>query len=205
MENERRALAAFVSKFDSLGLGTDKATSVHSKIVNPPMPSPGGALATFERRQSRRSFTGLSSYTRLPRISDVTIKPDLEDVSTVTEDFTGASAASLSTVVLDGVDEDNNSPLRNGHHRERIHLQALNHPRLLDQSIPDEIENCLLNVSFDEVEVESQLLELGDGDMSVCFDGFGGARKGSDHIPKFESTRKREILGGKENLLPSGV
>lgn len=168
------------------------------------MHSSGGALATFVRHQSHRSFTGLPSYTRLPRISDVTITPDLEDVSTISEDFTGASAASLSTVVLGHVDDDPNSPLRNGHHRERIHLQALNHPRLLDQSIPDEIENCVLNMSFDEVEVESQLLGLGDGDMSVCFDGLGGTGKGLVHIPKIEG-RKREILGGKENLLPSGV
>jgi len=197
LENERRALTAFVSKFDSLGLGTDNTTTVHSKPVNP-------ASATFERRQSHRSFTDLSSHTRLPRISDVTITPDIEDASTISEDFTGASAASLSTVVLGPVDDDPNSPLRNGRYRERIHLQALNHPRLLDQSIPEEIENCVLNMSFDEVEVESQLLGLGDGDMSVCFEGLGGMGKCLDRMPKIEG-RKREILGGKENLLPSGV
>jgi hypothetical protein len=59
-------------------------------------------------------------------------------------------------------------------------------------------------VSFDEVEVESQLLELGDGDMSVFPDGLGGVVKGLGQIPKFDS-RRREILGGKENLLPSAA
>lgn len=144
------------------------------------MPSPGGALSTFERRQPLRSFTGLP-YPRLPRISD-------EDVSAVLEDLTG----------LDFIDDDSHSPLRDGRRRERIHQQALNHPRLLDQVIPEEIENCAFNVSFDEFEVENQLLGLGDGDMSVCFEG---ARKGLDHIPKIEG---RKILGGKENLVPSG-
>jgi hypothetical protein len=37
----------------------------------------------------------------------VTIKPDLEDVSGVSEDFTGSS---LSTVVLDTVEDVGNSP-----------------------------------------------------------------------------------------------
>jgi hypothetical protein len=150
-------------------------------------------VATSERRQSRRSFTGLSAYARLPRISDVTVKEDLS------EDFTGASTA---TVVLDAVDEESNSPLRLAHHRERIHLQALNHPRLLDQDIPEEVENCVWNLSFDEVEVENQLLGLGDGDMSLCFDGSGGAGNVLDQIPKVEG-RKREILGDKENIAPS--
>jgi hypothetical protein len=134
----------------------------------------------------------------------VTVTPDLEDASAVLEDFTGASTASLSTVVLDTVDDGINSPLRNSHHRERFHLQVLNHPRLLDQAIPEEIENCVLNLSFDEVEVENQLLGLGEGDMSVCFDGLGGFGKGLNQIPKVEGG-KRGILEDKENHVPSTI
>lgn len=194
LENERRALTVFVSKFDSLGLGSDKSSSGHSRPINLPMPSTGGALATFERRQLRRP---LSSHPLLSRISDVTVKADNEDIPSASEDSTGASATSVSTVVLD---DNSNSPLRHGHSRERIHLQALNHPRLLDLAIPEEIENCMLNVSFDEDEVEEQLLGLGEGDMSVCFVGFGVAGQ----IAKFEG-RKRETLGNKENIHPSVV
>ena len=160
------------------------------------MPSTGGALATFERRQPRKPFTDLGSQARVSRISDVTVKPDNGHISAASEDFTGASATS----VLEALDDDSNSPLRNGHGRERIHLQALNHPRLLDLAIPEEVENCMLNLSFDEDEVEEQLLELGDGDMSVCFDGLGVAGR----IAKFEG-RKLETLGNKENVDPSFV
>jgi len=206
LEGERRALAAFVSKFDSLGLGSN-TSDPPSKIVKPPMPSPGGAMTAYERRQSRRSFTGLSAYTngvsRLPRISDVTVKAELEseNVSVVLEDFTGGSAVSVSTITLDG-NIGGGNPLRLDQERERMHFQALNHPRLLDQTIPEEVENCLLNVSFDEAEVEDQLFEFGDGDVSVYFDGNVGAGKGLFKPAKVES---RKVLEEKENLVPSKV
>ena len=48
MEEERRALAAFVTKFDSLGL------KIPSTKLQPPKPTPGGALTAYaERRQSK--------------------------------------------------------------------------------------------------------------------------------------------------------
>ncbi|KAJ8595149.1 kinesin-domain-containing protein [Rhizopogon salebrosus TDB-379] len=51
LEDERRALASFVSKFDSLGLSA--GSSLPSKL-KPAKPTPGGASAAFaERRQSR--------------------------------------------------------------------------------------------------------------------------------------------------------
>lgn len=54
LEEERRALAAFVSKFDSLGLGLLSAASSPVKV----MPSPGGASATFAgRRQQQQQLT----------------------------------------------------------------------------------------------------------------------------------------------------
>lgn len=49
LEEERRALAAFVTKFDSLGLGL---TMPPSSKLNPPMPSSGGASATYAERRS---------------------------------------------------------------------------------------------------------------------------------------------------------
>jgi len=46
LEEERRALAAFVSKFDSLGFGPSR--------LKPPMPSVGGATTAFaERKQNK--------------------------------------------------------------------------------------------------------------------------------------------------------
>lgn len=63
LENERRALAAFVSKFDSLGLGglADVAATPPSKL-RAPMPSAGGANRVFgERQRNRAPAYGLAS------------------------------------------------------------------------------------------------------------------------------------------------
>ncbi|KAI0731971.1 kinesin-domain-containing protein [Fomitopsis betulina] len=53
LEDERQALAAFVRKFDALGLGAGLPMAVPSKL-NPPMPQPGGAAAVFAQRQRSR-------------------------------------------------------------------------------------------------------------------------------------------------------
>lgn len=62
LENERQALAAFVSKFDALGLGglglppiSPSSTSVP---FNPPKPTPGGANVIFAERQKNRLAVG---------------------------------------------------------------------------------------------------------------------------------------------------
>ncbi|KAJ7134638.1 P-loop containing nucleoside triphosphate hydrolase protein [Mycena epipterygia] len=52
LEEERRALAAFVSKFDSLGLGLLSAASSPVKV----MPSPGGASAAFAGRRQQQQL-----------------------------------------------------------------------------------------------------------------------------------------------------
>lgn len=52
LEEERQALAAFVKKFDALGLGG--SLPVLSTKLNPPMPTPGGAAAVFAQRQRSR-------------------------------------------------------------------------------------------------------------------------------------------------------
>ena len=54
LEEERRALAAFVSKFDSLGLSFGGLSSPVKSIAMPPMPSPGGAHAKFAERQQKK-------------------------------------------------------------------------------------------------------------------------------------------------------
>lgn len=57
LEEERRALAAFVSKFDSLGLGGFSfggPSSPAKSTAKPPMPSPGGAQAKFAERQQNK-------------------------------------------------------------------------------------------------------------------------------------------------------
>lgn len=56
MEEERQALAAFVKRFDSLGLGLGIAPPPPPKF-NPPLPTPGGAAAIFAQRQGTRHTT----------------------------------------------------------------------------------------------------------------------------------------------------
>lgn len=64
LENERQALAAFVSKFDALGLGglglpPISVSSASASIpFNPPKPTPGGANAIFAERQKTRLLVG---------------------------------------------------------------------------------------------------------------------------------------------------
>ena len=64
LENERQALAAFVSKFDALGLGGLGLPSIPGSSLststpfNPPKPTPGGANAIFAERQKNRLVVG---------------------------------------------------------------------------------------------------------------------------------------------------
>jgi centromeric protein E len=64
LETERQALAAFVSKFDSLGLGglglpPISVSPISTTIpFNPPKPTPGGANAIFAERQKNRLLVG---------------------------------------------------------------------------------------------------------------------------------------------------
>ena len=64
LENERQALAAFVSRFDALGLGglgvpPIPASSLSTSTpFNPPKPTPGGANAIFAERQKNRLVVG---------------------------------------------------------------------------------------------------------------------------------------------------
>ncbi|TBU48538.1 kinesin-domain-containing protein [Dichomitus squalens] len=51
LEEERHALAAFVKKFDQLGLG---GPVMPPSKLNPPLPTPGGAAAVFAQRQKTK-------------------------------------------------------------------------------------------------------------------------------------------------------
>ncbi|KAF9483551.1 kinesin-domain-containing protein [Pholiota conissans] len=165
LEEERRALAAFVSKFDSLGL----SLSAPPSKLRPPMPTPGGAMTAYERRQSR-PFS--SNAARLPRISDVT----------VTQDFTGVSQD------LTGFSES--SPMR----FDRTAVRS--EPSLFDQAMLEEMGS--VDVSFDEIEVERQLLE-----MSVCVQpGGASAAKMFSGLEKPGFPKSRDVFVDKENILP---
>ncbi|KAH9851824.1 kinesin-domain-containing protein [Lenzites betulinus] len=66
LEEERQALAAFVKKFDQLGLGGLVAPPLPPAKFNPPMPTPGGAAAVFAQRQKTRVSTLKSEPTMAP-------------------------------------------------------------------------------------------------------------------------------------------
>jgi centromeric protein E len=67
---EQRALAAFVSKFDSLGLGM----SLPPSKLNPPMPIPGGATAAFAERQLNRTHIVSSTLSVIDDCSPMRMK-----------------------------------------------------------------------------------------------------------------------------------
>ncbi|KAI0356411.1 kinesin-domain-containing protein [Trametes cingulata] len=66
LEEERQALAAFVKKFDQLGLGGLGTPPLPPAKFNPPMPTPGGATAIFAQRQKSRVSTLKSEPTMAP-------------------------------------------------------------------------------------------------------------------------------------------
>ena len=126
LEEERRALAAFVTKFDSLGLGL----TLPSKL-QPPKPTPGGALTAYaERRQSKLTSSSLSD--------------GLMNTSNSTKPL---NTPHKGNTTITNIAEDT-SPIRP--------IQFKSHPRLLDQVMPEEadmsfdefeVEQQLLNTS----------------------------------------------------------
>ena len=128
MEEERRALAAFVTKFDSLGLGL----TLPSSKLQPPKPTPGRALTAYAERRQSRLFSSSSSggllNNTIPTHSN----------STKTQNTPQKDNSNTNTV-------EDTSPIRP--------IQFKSQPRLLDQVMPEEAD-----MSFDEFEVEQQLL-----------------------------------------------
>ncbi|KAI6139301.1 P-loop containing nucleoside triphosphate hydrolase protein [Pisolithus tinctorius] len=94
LEEERRALAAFVSKFDSLGLG---AGSNLSSKLKPAKPTPGGATTAFVERQQNRHSMNLNTIIipeESPMRMDVRNQPRLLD-QTPEEDWSIVEDASF--------------------------------------------------------------------------------------------------------------
>ena len=132
---------------------------------------------TAYERRQSRSFSNSSSTYN--RL------PRISDV-TITQDFTGASVASES------------SPMR----IDRAKVQA--QPSLFDQAMPEVAGG---DISFDELEVERQLLET-----SICVQPgnvgveklFGVSLEKHDAKTKAD-VRPREVFGDKENILPAAL
>ena len=173
MEEERRALAAFVTKFDSLGL------TLPSKL-QPPKPTPGGALTAYaERRQSKLTSSSLSDGL----VNGATITHSNPTKSSFNTPYKGNNN---SNMIITNIAEDT-SPIRPS--------QFKSQPRLLDQVMPEEAD-----MSFDEFEVEQQLLNTSIL-PSVASGGkiIGGGGKAA------AMANARDVFGDKENILPEQV
>ncbi|KAG6873718.1 hypothetical protein C0995_012182 [Termitomyces sp. Mi166 len=87
LEEERRALAAFVTKFDSVGLGLtlpSSSSSIGVSKIRPPMPTAGGATAAFAERRANQSalkFSTLSNTDSADVLSSITESPIRLDVT----------------------------------------------------------------------------------------------------------------------------
>lgn len=92
LEEERQALAAFVKKFDALGLGN--SIVLPPTKLKPPMPTPGGAAAVFAERQQRQ-----------PRNLSLDLDPVAEASPVRFNSTVAAAEPSLLEEEWDGMDE----------------------------------------------------------------------------------------------------
>ncbi|GLB38799.1 putative TRAFAC class myosin-kinesin ATPase superfamily, kinesin family protein [Lyophyllum shimeji] len=74
LEEERRALAAFVTKFDSLGLGGSPAATPK---LRPPMLTAGGAAAAYAERRAGLGLASNDSTNTLPSVIESPIRIDM--------------------------------------------------------------------------------------------------------------------------------
>ena len=155
LEEERRALAAFVTKFDALGLGL----TLPSSKLQPPKPTPGGALTAYAERRQSRSFS--SSLASGGLLNNGTITPS-ESTKTLN---TPHKANTTTTTTSKG---EETSPIRP--------TQFKSQPRLLDQVMPEEPD-----MSFDEFEVE-QLLNTSVRAPSVVTSGKIGGKMNAREV-----------------------
>ena len=98
LEEERQALAAFVKKFDALGLGN--SIVLPPTKLKPPMPSPGGAAAVFAERQHRHSRSLSLELDPVAEASPVRINPAIvaAEPSLLEEQWDGMDEASFEIV-----------------------------------------------------------------------------------------------------------
>ncbi|KAJ2924618.1 hypothetical protein H1R20_g12471, partial [Candolleomyces eurysporus] len=138
LEVERQALASFVSKFDSLG---------PSKMSNLPMPTPGGAHAAFAERQQAKQATRVSS---------------MDSGSFASYLFSNRKTTSTSAS-----DPQNKNTITEHESPVRLSDSMKNQPSLLEQAMPEEDFAAMSEMSFDELEVEHQLLAKSVSQMPV--------------------------------------
>ena len=94
LEEERHALAAFVKKFDQLGLG---GPVIPPSKLNPPMPTPGGAAAVFAQRQKTK-VSQLKEHSMVPLAeaeSPVRLASEPVQKSLLEEEWDGAEDLSF--------------------------------------------------------------------------------------------------------------
>ncbi|TFK93067.1 kinesin-domain-containing protein [Polyporus arcularius HHB13444] len=95
LEDERQALAAFVKKFDSLGLG---GPVFPVSKLQPPMPTPGGAAALFAQRQKSRISALQAEYSMPPLAeseSPMRLGTELTAPSLLEEEWDGVEDVSI--------------------------------------------------------------------------------------------------------------
>ncbi|KAJ3547484.1 hypothetical protein NMY22_g1637 [Coprinellus aureogranulatus] len=178
LEEERQALAAFVSKFDE-SLGTVSR-------LDPPMPRPGGAAAAYAERQQLKQASRVSSidsgsfasYLFSSRKSSISSQ---STGSTVGNDSTNtpASAHNISIIVEQCTGASVDSPMKMDLFKPQ--------PSLLEQEMP---EGELGDMTFDELEVEHQLLAKSVAQMAVP----------SLNTANRYKAGKRASFSGKENV-----
>lgn len=175
LEVERQALAAFVSKFDALGHGFAAGASK----INPPTLNPGGASAAFAEKQQNKQAGRVSS------IDAGSFASHLFSNRRSMENTHGVHIDTLPSILVEqctGAIQD--SPMRM--------KVCKNAPNLLDQAMEEELGE----LSFDELEVEHQLLAMSVSQMPV-------PSMNTANRWKFANGKGREVFGQKENLVPA--
>ncbi|THH07214.1 hypothetical protein EW145_g3540 [Phellinidium pouzarii] len=211
MEEERRALAAFVTRFDALGLAS--TPSIPSRLRQPALPSTSLGPTAFAARRRRSYSLGLSAVpeTATEAISSPSNSParspsrsQITSTSTSTSSVatvTNAPVARIGAIKALGPEE---SPMK-----PELARSARDAPNLLDAEDADfadlaEVEG-LMEVSF-----EQGMLTEGKGaeddfdagsalDRAVLVLPFGAAtEKGKVFSPGI-----RGVFQDKENIVPS--
>ena len=152
-----------------------------SSKLQPPKPTPGGALTAYaERRQSRSFSSSLSGGL----LNNTTRSNSTTPLNTP---YKGHNANTTTTTTTTSNFPEDTSPIRP--------TQLKSQPRLLDQVMPEEVD-----MSFDEFEVEQQLLNTSVWVPSVETNGNGKMVGGGKTVTANVSAR--DVFGDKENILP---
>ncbi|KAG2009468.1 kinesin [Coprinopsis cinerea AmutBmut pab1-1] len=206
LEVERQALAAFVSKFDSLGLGLGISAPPPSSKLNPPKLAEGGAMQVFaERQQAKQNQSaqvssasmipstpkiGTSMIPSTPRIAPIGSTSFASHIlsnrktgslsagvtpgtpAPASNNANGASGASTDT---DGttttsteftLEDLGGSPIKFPDTFSQSST-LVHEPSLMEQVLPEDLGGEVTDMSFDELEVEHQLLARSVSELPV--------------------------------------